>query len=221
MSRSESSSFHGVAESPRLPPDHDTEPNLWVELGIDVGRSHRCPLGDRTRPRDRGTVQLVGTTCHITVEDQDSDATGTRTVSTDIDDECLCPTMCDAGLAPVEMAVDGSSLIVGAYVSDRERLGDVISQLDGRADGWRLRRLSSADDQHQPVTGGTSQPSSLNLTEKQREAVELAVEEGYYDRPRDVSLGDLAERLDITRSALSQRLNAVESKLVTDLSRSL
>lgn len=222
MSRSESSSVHGVTESPRIPPDHEPEPRLWVELGIDVGRSQGCPLGEGTGPRDSGTVQLVGTTCHITIEDRDSDDTGMRTISTNIDDECLCPSMCDAGLSPVEMVVDGGSLIVGAYATDRERIAAAIAQLEGKADAWRLRRLSSADDgQHRPETGRTSQPSSLNLTEKQREAVELAVEEGYYDRPRDASLGDLAERLDITRSALSQRLKAVESKLVTDLSRSL
>ncbi|WP_259517446.1 helix-turn-helix domain-containing protein [Halanaeroarchaeum sp. HSR-CO] len=120
------------------------------------------------------------------------------------------------------MAVEGGALIVSGYSSDREGLGEVISELEGKADRWRLRRLAAANgERHHSDRGSAGHPEELNLTEKQREAIQLAVEEGYYDRPRDVSLGDLADRLDITRSALSQRLNAVESKLVTDLTRHL
>lgn len=57
----------------------------------------------------------------------------------------------------------------------------------------------------------------ITLTEKQREAVQTAVEMGYYETPRSASPADLAETLGVTRSALSQRLNAVETKLVTAL----
>jgi predicted DNA binding protein len=52
------------------------------------------------------------------------------------------------------------------------------------------------------------------LTAKQREALELALERGYYERPRDATLSDLAELLGITKSAVSQRLRSAESKLV-------
>jgi len=52
------------------------------------------------------------------------------------------------------------------------------------------------------------------LTGKQRETLELAIREGYYDRPRDANLTDLAESLGISKSAVSQRLNAAETKLI-------
>jgi predicted DNA binding protein len=52
------------------------------------------------------------------------------------------------------------------------------------------------------------------LTAKQREALELALTEGYYERPRDADLGTLADRLGITKSAVSQRLRTAEIKLV-------
>lgn len=52
------------------------------------------------------------------------------------------------------------------------------------------------------------------LTDKQREALTLALEEGYYDRPRDASLTELASRLDISKSAVSQRIRGAERKLI-------
>ncbi len=44
------------------------------------------------------------------------------------------------------------------------------------------------------------------LTEKQREALGLAFESGYFSVPRGTTLTDLAERLDISRQAFSRRL---------------
>lgn len=52
------------------------------------------------------------------------------------------------------------------------------------------------------------------LTEKQREALKLALEWGYYDRPREAELDDLAASLDISKSAVSQRLRGAEIKLI-------
>ncbi|AFZ73456.1 helix-turn-helix domain-containing protein [Natronobacterium gregoryi] len=56
-----------------------------------------------------------------------------------------------------------------------------------------------------------------NVTAKQWEAAALAVEKGYYDRPREVKLQELADELDISRSAVSQRLSEVERKLMVEL----
>jgi predicted DNA binding protein len=52
------------------------------------------------------------------------------------------------------------------------------------------------------------------LTAKQRETLALALEEGYYERPREADLSTLADRLSITKSAVSQRLRTAEIKLV-------
>lgn len=64
-------------------------------------------------------------------------------------------------------------------------------------------------------TGETSVSVDLAvLTDKQREALALALDLGYYRRPRDVDLAQLAERFDITKSAVSQRLRSAETKIV-------
>ena len=51
------------------------------------------------------------------------------------------------------------------------------------------------------------------LTEKQREAFDTAVSLGYYDRPREASLDEIATELGISRSAVSHRLCAVRRRL--------
>lgn len=65
-------------------------------------------------------------------------------------------------------------------------------------------------------------PCSLDvgsLTKKQLEAARIAVEEGYYENPREACLTDLARRLGISESAVSQRLTTVERKLMLELVR--
>jgi len=53
------------------------------------------------------------------------------------------------------------------------------------------------------------------LTEKQRDTLELALREGYYERPRESDLGTLADTLGISKSAVSQRIRNAEIKLIT------
>lgn len=52
------------------------------------------------------------------------------------------------------------------------------------------------------------------LTEKQVEALELALQTGYYEQPRRTDLANLARELGISKSAVSQRLRTAEVKLI-------
>jgi len=58
------------------------------------------------------------------------------------------------------------------------------------------------------------------VTDKQREAIRTAYALGYYETPRSADLGDVADELGVSKSAASQRLNAVASKLVVGLLQS-
>jgi len=196
------------------------EPKLWVELGIDVASTTDCPLGRRSARGWNGTVQLVGSTCHLSLKRNEEAAGEPRSITTSVSDMCVCPALCGDGFSPVELTVEDGSLVVGAYAVDRETLSEVSNRLDDGVERWRLRQLASTtgDSRESDVAGRDNRPP---LTEKQRKAVAVAVTMGYYDSPRRASLGDLSDRLGVSRSALSQRLNAVESKLINDLSRHL
>jgi predicted DNA binding protein len=52
------------------------------------------------------------------------------------------------------------------------------------------------------------------LTQSQRQAFELAREEGYYRWPREVSTRELASMLDISKTTLLEHLRKAESKLL-------
>ena len=54
------------------------------------------------------------------------------------------------------------------------------------------------------------------LTERQRRLVTTAVDEGYYDTPRDCTLTDLAGELDIAKSTASETLHRAEEAIVKE-----
>lgn len=53
----------------------------------------------------------------------------------------------------------------------------------------------------------------LGLTEKQQELLTVAYEEGYFEVPRGISQDELAARLDVSKSAISQRLRRAMTEL--------
>ncbi len=54
--------------------------------------------------------------------------------------------------------------------------------------------------------GGTGEHGEYDLTDEQREALEAALEDGYFKIPRDATLGSIADDLGISHQALSERL---------------
>lgn len=56
-----------------------------------------------------------------------------------------------------------------------------------------------------------------SLTRRQGQAILAALETGYYDAPRKVTTGEVAEKLDIARSTFEEHLKAAESQLVRAL----
>lgn len=73
-----------------------------------------------------------------------------------------------------------------------------------------VARLYRTDDEH----GG----DKFGVTPAQREALVVAYRAGYFNEPRDASLQDVADRLDISQSAASGRLRrAIKALLGTTL----
>ena len=79
--------------------------------------------------------------------------------------------------------------------------------------GDQLRTLNVEFDVH-----SVTQLVETNrlLTEKQAELVQTAVDEGYYDTPRDCSLTDLADAVGIAKSTASEMLHRAEEKIIKE-----
>ncbi len=57
-------------------------------------------------------------------------------------------------------------------------------------------------------------PAEPKLTDRQRETLELAYAEGFFEVPRHVTMGDLATAFDVSEQAISQRLRRAYARLV-------
>ncbi len=99
---------------------------------------------------------------------------------------------------------------VTVTVTDDESVEQLIDCVDDVVDA-RTVDGRTADRKGRPES---LQLDVRELTPKQWEALELAGERGYFDRPRGVDLETLADELAISKSAVSQRLRAAESTLV-------
>jgi hypothetical protein len=84
----------------------------------------------------------------------------------------------------------------------RERLSELGEQLDEFGIPFTVEKVQ----QHV-----TEEPV---LTESQRELVQTAVEEGYYDTPRRCSLTELAETVGIAKSTCSETLHRAEEQVL-------
>jgi predicted DNA binding protein len=53
-----------------------------------------------------------------------------------------------------------------------------------------------------------------DLSDVERETLEAAVSDGYYENPRDATLGTLADRFGVSKPAVSKNLRRGEQKMI-------
>jgi predicted DNA binding protein len=129
-------------------------------------------------------------------------------------------------------SVDDEALVRVEWARDLDGLLDVMADSgatlldgEGHADTWTFQlRFDDREDLTAFYRRCVDQGISLNLkdihnpgvraadgrrldlTEAQREALELAFERGYFDIPRRITLTELADEIGISDTAVSQRL---------------
>ncbi|EJN56838.1 helix-turn-helix domain-containing protein [Halogranum rubrum] len=74
----------------------------------------------------------------------------------------------------------------------------------------QMEMLRTADT---TTAAGRSDGTPSGLPPAQEAALQAAVEHGYYESPREVDVGELAEHLDVPRSTLTYRLRRAEEHL--------
>ncbi len=143
----------------------------------------------------------------------DTDGAGDQLDTDGAGDGCVCDVIDRfADVVEVEHVRDGA-LSMTAVADDRSTVRRLVADLRASGASIELRRVARGVD---PAADAIELEAG-SITEKQREALELAVELGYYDSPRRADLAELAARLGVSKSAVSQRLNAAEATLVREL----
>jgi len=191
-----------------------TECSLWVEFRVAlIDQNGWCPLTALDLPVRVVRQHVQDDTCIVHVDvSEGSETASIAQMSVDCDRRCACNVMIDRGHIPHLEEVGEEGIVIGTHLSDRGTIGDLVTDLEEISRQVSLRRLSrrGTDCDADPITIDLS-----TLTEKQQEAATLAVAKGYYEQPRGTTVDQLADELDISKSAVSQRLTAVESKLAT------
>lgn len=106
-------------------------------------------------------------------------------------------------------------------IRDGREVWTVVTKASREAAQDRLaavRAEMGAEVELVQITTPETEPVTLlrtdDLSERQREVFELARDRGYYEWPREVSAGDLACELDLSKATLLEHLRKAESKLL-------
>lgn len=109
----------------------------------------------------------------------------------------------------------------------------VVLEFEGSAERWNVKmrfedrsetsELSAASDVHdvplrvERIHDVTAPKiGQYNVTHKQREMLVLALERGYFEMPRQVTMAELADELDISTGAASERFRRGLTNLVSN-----
>jgi predicted DNA binding protein len=116
------------------------------------------------------------------------------------------PTILELGIAILSAESDGDGWLVRLQVPGRDAFVALREHCEDEGITIRTEQLYSAD--RLPQMGGAG------LTDAQYDALVTAYESGYFEEPRALSLGELAETLGISPTAASGRLRRATSRLV-------
>lgn len=110
----------------------------------------------------------------------------------------------------VDSRSESSPLYLTIRLSDRDaiRLLATIT----RNEGYDFEIIAIADPRDSETDAVVIDLSSL--TEKQREALKIAHDIGHYSGPRGGNLEIIADELNISKSAASQRLRSAEARII-------
>lgn len=109
---------------------------------------------------------------------------------------------------PLEYTGPESRGLRVAEIGREESLRRVIEETKAIVD-VEIERLGNYDpSEEQPFA---------NLTDRQREVLRVAIEEGYYEEPRRVTYEEIASRLDCSAGTVGQHLRRIEARLMSTL----
>lgn len=209
---SENPAFRPAEEADLAETSRPETRDLWAVLRVEVGDS--CPLTDIDSDIQNVDLQQMDGKCQASVVTDESDVRVLHT-SKPMGTDCISWVFNDFGCVPHVMDAGDGHLTLSVYPEDRKVLPELIEELRELGYVVNVERLAGVS---QDVIQESTVLCDLSvLTEKQQEAVELAVERGYYDRCANSCMDSIADELGISKSALSRRLKSAEAKLVLEL----
>lgn len=113
-----------------------------------------------------------------------------------------------------EQTRSGDTVRWDVLVQDDSKIGHLYDTLGAKlADGlhFSFRHLTEVDDWTSGLLGGSG-----SIRAEQREVLAAAVDRGYFETPREVTLDELAASLELPRSTVSYRLRRATAELAKE-----
>ncbi len=192
-----------------LSPPEDRE----LRVVFEICRGGPCVMDDFEEQVVDIDVRFGEGRCNVdaTVLDTETDSHGRKYFTNYLCSHCPGKVFSDHGCIPRYLQIDDGTFVMETFVSDSDTVSELVSELREICERVSLRTIVSADDSQ------CREVRTIDITEmtpKQREAVVEAQAMGYYDPDTSITLEEIADRLDISTSALSQRLNRAEANVI-------
>jgi predicted DNA binding protein len=188
-----------------------------LRVVLEIDRGGPCRLDSLEGDILGLDVRLGEDVCNVdaVVRDPADETVSTRFFENPLCGHCPGRVFAEYGCLPRYKEIEKGSFVVETYVYDTEVVADLVRDIRAVCESVSLTCITSTD------TTDFQERASIDmsaLTSKQREAVAHAQQLGYYDADSDVSLAQLADRIGISTSALSQRLQRAQGNVLRQLS---
>lgn len=181
---------------------------------IRVEPDATCPLLQFEGTPEYIQSQLVGDTCLCEAILKRSETVIEKSQKT-LDSECVCQVFHEHACVADITNADEDAITITTQLSGPTEIEALIEDLRRVTDSLEIVEITNHHDGD--LWDGFEEVDVSSITEKERIAAEIAIERGYYKRPRETSIDEMAAELDISQQAFSHRLSAVEEKLFTQL----
>lgn len=190
-----------------------------IQLTVEIEPPDECPLKEVETDVSKVLVDREGDKCRcdvaVTVDLEGKQGTLVAQLTSSGLDRCASHVFEEFNCVPEIVDVDNSHLVVRTYVDEDLEINALLDGLKEVCEYVRLKRVTS--DLTASLTQAVIDVDISDITEKQREAMEFAIREGYYARPRQTSLKEMAREFGISEQALAQRLARAEETVMGQL----
>jgi predicted DNA binding protein len=128
--------------------------------------------------------------------------------------DCVCEAVETFDCPVADIRAEDGHLHLTFHAPDVDRVRAIVTRLKELYDGVSLRSMRRNGDVD-PVDSILVDRSQL--TDRQREVLETAVEMGYFEYPKGANAGDVAAELDISVSTFAEHLAAAQTKLLDSI----
>lgn len=204
--------------------------DLRVVLELERGGS--CFIDDLDGDVIDFDVRIVGETCHAEATvcescepsesmpevcggdvDPGDDRVITKYHTDQMCDHCPTSVFSAYGCIPHFIRAEGQSFFIQVFLPDSAMVSKLVADLNEILAGVRLVSMTHTGSGEE-LDEEIYEVDVSVLTPKQREALVLAIEKGYYEGEDAPSMASLAEAFDISTSAFSQRLSRAERNVM-------